>query len=353
MKKNVHMQKKFNIKTITNLVFMSVILCLSTSCVDLSGIHGQTALGNLKNVRNLIEKEGVPIDTVDDRGDSALHLAAYHGKKAIADYLINKGANINLQDNAGQTPLMLASIYNHRELAKLLIDSGANLELKKNNGYTALMLASYNDNHEIANILITAGSDVNGKTNAGETALGIARANKSYTTAKLLETSNADPGKAVKLANNTTPKTKPSHADGNTGSWKKLIPENCHEKDSQTISVDQNKALRYVIAEKEARRFKGNDNYYSNIDAICVEEIEIKDAFPLRGNLVVKYKALIMLRYGFRAYCLGYSKNGKPLKDLLTSKDVRTSASCMSMLGMPESKLLPGHMYYDEGEVTI
>ena len=52
---------------------------------------------------------GVPIDSKNSLGETALHLAAYSGKLLITEQLIDKGANIDAVNNDNETPLFYAA----------------------------------------------------------------------------------------------------------------------------------------------------------------------------------------------------------------------------------------------------
>jgi ankyrin repeat protein len=74
---------------------------------------------------------GNDIHAVDNRGQTALHGAAYTGSYPIVEYLISKGADVNAKDKSGETPWSLAMSLNndgeivHRTTADLLLKFGA------------------------------------------------------------------------------------------------------------------------------------------------------------------------------------------------------------------------------------
>ena len=64
-------------------------------------------------------------------GNTALHWAAYHGRKEIAELLITAGADMNAQGSiSGWTPLHFAARWGHKEIAELLIAAGADVNAK-------------------------------------------------------------------------------------------------------------------------------------------------------------------------------------------------------------------------------
>ena len=53
------------------------------------------------------------IDIVDSNGQTAAHLAAYHGESECLKALISSGRNITLEDKLGRSPAHLAATKNH------------------------------------------------------------------------------------------------------------------------------------------------------------------------------------------------------------------------------------------------
>ncbi len=69
--------------------------------------------------------EGVDLDTQDQRGMSALHLAAMHGLSRIVNRLLREGANRHARDSLGRTPHELA-------LVRGFVDVAAEFETLRN-----------------------------------------------------------------------------------------------------------------------------------------------------------------------------------------------------------------------------
>jgi ankyrin repeat protein len=61
--------------------------------------------------------EGVSLDVQDQRGLSALHLAAMHGLLAVVRRLLREGANRQLRDSLGRTPYDLALLRGYVDIA--------------------------------------------------------------------------------------------------------------------------------------------------------------------------------------------------------------------------------------------
>jgi hypothetical protein len=51
---------------------------------------------------------GLDVNATNDRGETALHGAAYRGVNAIVDYLVENGARLDVRDQHGWSPLAIA-----------------------------------------------------------------------------------------------------------------------------------------------------------------------------------------------------------------------------------------------------
>ncbi|MEU3420745.1 ankyrin repeat domain-containing protein [Streptomyces murinus] len=68
---------------------------------------------------------GVPANLTNDRGDSLVMLAAYHGHADTVRALLARGAEANRVNDRGQTPLAGAVFKGETEVVKALLESGA------------------------------------------------------------------------------------------------------------------------------------------------------------------------------------------------------------------------------------
>lgn len=88
-----------------------------------------------------------------------LHLAAWQGRKKIAECLLNAGADIDSRGDGGRTPLHYAIEKRSQAMVKLLIDRGAELNARTEVGCTALYLAASVGDEEITQLLLKAGAE--------------------------------------------------------------------------------------------------------------------------------------------------------------------------------------------------
>ncbi|MFE2943917.1 ankyrin repeat domain-containing protein [Streptomyces sp. NPDC059255] len=68
---------------------------------------------------------GVPADLTNDRGDSLLMLAAYHGHLPAVEALLARGADAARVNDHGQTPLAGAVFKGEDEIIRALLAGGA------------------------------------------------------------------------------------------------------------------------------------------------------------------------------------------------------------------------------------
>ncbi|MGW1028344.1 ankyrin repeat domain-containing protein [Streptomyces sp. NPDC002577] len=68
---------------------------------------------------------GVPANLTNDKGDSLVMLAAYHGHADAVRALLERGAEPNRANDRGQTPLAGAVFKGEAAVIRALLDGGA------------------------------------------------------------------------------------------------------------------------------------------------------------------------------------------------------------------------------------
>eukprot|EP01105_Mastigella_eilhardi_P018060 TRINITY_DN4172_c0_g1_i3.p1 TRINITY_DN4172_c0_g1~~TRINITY_DN4172_c0_g1_i3.p1 ORF type:complete len:475 (-),score=103.05 TRINITY_DN4172_c0_g1_i3:878-2302(-) len=94
-------------------------------------------------------QSGVPVDSTDNEGHTALHWAAFKGYPNTALHLIRCGADVNRKDNEGDTPLHWACKKGNTTVAGVLIDEGANVLAKDNQGKVPVNIAKQFEHEEM------------------------------------------------------------------------------------------------------------------------------------------------------------------------------------------------------------
>jgi len=68
---------------------------------------------------------GVPVDLANDKGDTLVMLAAYHGHPATVTALVERGADVNRLNDRGQSPLAGAVFKGEDDVVRALVAAGA------------------------------------------------------------------------------------------------------------------------------------------------------------------------------------------------------------------------------------
>ena len=135
--------------------------------------------GDVATVKTLVQG-GMDINARDDNGDPALSWAAYHGRKDVVDYLLERGADATLKNTSGRwganhTPLLYAAAGGHRDLVQRFYD-GLDPKAKADKSFDGvanfgLRVAAANRRVELMDFFLRHGADVNVTSAAGRTAL--------------------------------------------------------------------------------------------------------------------------------------------------------------------------------------
>lgn len=101
------------------------------------------------DIAQILLAHGIDIDKTDERGRTALSIAAESNSNPeavlnakVIVLLLNHGADINLADRDGYTPLMYAVMGGQPGNVRLLLARGADLKRRNDNGQTAFALAT-------------------------------------------------------------------------------------------------------------------------------------------------------------------------------------------------------------------
>ena len=110
------------------------------------------------------------LDTQDNKGYTALILAAYNGQGEAVEHLLKAGANACVQDHRGNTALMGAIFKGEFKIARRLMNTDCNPDQRNGAGQTAAMFAGLFKRVELLNDLSQKGADLNAKDAQGNTA---------------------------------------------------------------------------------------------------------------------------------------------------------------------------------------
>ncbi|GMF29994.1 unnamed protein product [Phytophthora fragariaefolia] len=173
--------------------------CTAQTNDGYTALVGAACSGMIYVVRYLAENCGADLD-IENQIEFAVVKAAINGKTEVVKYLIQQNeASIRANDNKGNTALMLAARYGHVEVVRCLVDSvhfnesryhqientdnvmvhcGAYVNTKNNEGYTALMWAAREGRIDVVRFLTEQSyTDVNTIDKNGWTAIMLAAQN--------------------------------------------------------------------------------------------------------------------------------------------------------------------------------
>jgi len=71
-------------------------------------------------VKQAVLKEGVPVDSTDDHGNSLLILACQNNHKKIVKFLVKNGADTRATNHKGHDATHYCLVYKHKELLPYL-----------------------------------------------------------------------------------------------------------------------------------------------------------------------------------------------------------------------------------------
>ena len=95
---------------------------------------------------------GLSANACDEKGNTLLMLAAYHGKTDTVKVLLKAGANPDGRNAKGQTPLGGVAFKGYTEIAQLLLDAGADPEADQGGSKPADLAVTFG-RHEILLLL--------------------------------------------------------------------------------------------------------------------------------------------------------------------------------------------------------
>ncbi len=113
-------------------------------------------------------------DVPGKHGNTPLMEAAWRGKKAIVQALLEAGVPLDAINNDGNNALWLGCVSNDPEVVKMLIQAGVPVDHLNATGATSLMYAASSSKPEIVRVLLAMGADPLIQTQDDFTALDMA-----------------------------------------------------------------------------------------------------------------------------------------------------------------------------------
>ncbi len=132
-----------------------------------TSLHALILQGKLEKMEEWLRSGKLSLESKDQEGNTALHIAAQSGKIPFVKCLLQHGADVNVRNFAYATPLHLAVGQGMDKVVPLLLEQGAEIESRNNRSQTPLHVAAIRGQIPTARILLEAGADIYGKMEKG------------------------------------------------------------------------------------------------------------------------------------------------------------------------------------------
>ncbi|MEE3003737.1 MAG: ankyrin repeat domain-containing protein [Pseudomonadota bacterium] len=197
----IHSEEVEHVVNILNNLKENNINLLDVNSFGRNALHFAVERLSPEIVKEILAKEQINIDSLDDHQHSPLHTLAYyydHRKSAnnknmnkdistIADLLIKEGSNVNLANNQFSiTPLHTAASKNNIEVVSSLLRGNADVNLKDASGNTPLHYIccskqiESDDYTEVLKKLLDAGANPYHENDKGESSIALSRKNNLF-----------------------------------------------------------------------------------------------------------------------------------------------------------------------------
>lgn len=108
------------------------------------------SMGQLDEVKTLLDKEHVDVNCRDDYGITPLLTASLTGKPDVVQCLLDHGADTEAAGPDGMTPLLGASLKGHIEIVEILLKANVDRNARNSAGQSAYDLAMSRGHTDVA-----------------------------------------------------------------------------------------------------------------------------------------------------------------------------------------------------------
>ncbi len=157
------MIKQILFRTLIGLLFtFSTFAYSQTSETEFSEKYIHLILGDTQSLHKM-RKEGLPVDTTNEKGTSLLMLAAFNGDLSQMKSLIAAGADINQRNKKNMlmmynSPLDYAAYGNQKQAVDLLLAQGVDINQKDPSGMSPVYKCGLYKNYKMLYYLVEKGA---------------------------------------------------------------------------------------------------------------------------------------------------------------------------------------------------
>jgi Ankyrin repeats (3 copies) len=198
-KKKTSLTTSFN--NIQSFLAIGMVALAWSSLVFCGEIHHAVRSGDLERVKTLLKDHPELTFSIDENGDTPLHLAAFYRNRDVVEVLLANGADVTAKDSTGLTPLHMVVVNGirprHRaddqgpkDVMEALLANGADVNAKDSTGLTPLHMAERKD---LVELLLVHNANVDAQDNDGQTPLFAAAEKGADAAVELLLAHKADP----------------------------------------------------------------------------------------------------------------------------------------------------------------
>ncbi|XP_056145493.1 ankyrin repeat domain-containing protein 50 [Lampris incognitus] len=175
---------------------------------------------HLKMAALLVEKGGVPLESRDSEGRTALHVASWQGNVEAVGLLLRHGADSNAQDKEGRPPLHSVAWRGHAEVGQILLEAkGITVDLACcQQGATALSIAAQEGHTNIVAMLLEKGANPDHMDKYGRRPVKVAGKRGHFPIVRLLESYGAKPYPGLLPPSNPLSPARKSPSSASSGS---------------------------------------------------------------------------------------------------------------------------------------
>lgn len=153
------------------LLVLSFVCSMATATAEERTTYLNAAADNNVSQLEWAIEQGIPVDSRDKRGRTALLIATYHNAVDAARLLIGAGADVNAKDDLQDSPYLYAGAEGKLEILKMTVAAGADLSSVNRYGGTALTPAAHHGHIEVVEYLLSTEVDIDQVNYLGWTAL--------------------------------------------------------------------------------------------------------------------------------------------------------------------------------------